>query len=84
MVSESETVVSISPSTACSGCHAAGFCNVTGDTKKTITVTGSHSVKEGDNVMVYMEAGLGYNAVILGYVTPLFVTLITLLPLPGV
>jgi sigma-E factor negative regulatory protein RseC len=72
-------LVTITPSTACSGCHAKGSCNVTGGEKKIISVDGSYDVKPGDSVVVQMKESMGYTALILGYILPFVSVMATLI-----
>lgn len=73
--------VSIVSASACSGCHAAGICSLSGKEEKIIEVPGRYSVRPGENVKVLMTQSQGYTAVLLGYVLPmvLVVSLLTIL-----
>ena len=62
--------VLISPSSACSGCHAEGSCNLSGKEEKIVEVHGSYDVKPGDMVTIVMEQSMGYVALFLGYILP--------------
>lgn len=74
-------IVTISTSSACSGCHAKGSCNTFGNEEKMIEVEGSYNVKPGDNVTVMMMQSMGYKALFLGYILPFFSVLATLITL---
>lgn len=62
--------VRISPSSACSGCHAEGSCNLSGKEDKIVEVHGRYDVKPGDMVTVIMEQSMGFTALFLGYILP--------------
>ena len=65
--------VTITSSSACSGCHAEGSCNMSGKEEKVIEVRGKYDVKPGDSVTVLMKQSMGYAALLLGYVLPIIV-----------
>ena len=71
--------IRITPSSACSGCHAEGSCNLSGKEDKLVTVAGKYNVECGDHVKVAMEQSMGYKAVMLGYVIPLIVLILSLI-----
>ncbi len=64
---------------ACSGCHAEGSCALTGKEEKIVEVLGNYSVSAGDLVTVMMTQSMGYAAVILGYIMPLLMVILTLI-----
>jgi len=66
-------VVRITSSSACSGCHAEGYCNISDQKEKYINVTGSHDVSPGDHVILLMTQSMGFRALSLGYLLPLIV-----------
>jgi sigma-E factor negative regulatory protein RseC len=70
--------VRISSASACSGCHAAGSCTLTGKEEKIIDISGTYNVMAGDIVTVVMKKSMGYIAVALGYIFP-FLGVITIL-----
>jgi sigma-E factor negative regulatory protein RseC len=70
--------VSISASSACSGCHAKGTCSTFGSEEKMIVVDGTYDVLPGENVTVVMAQSTGYKALFLGYIFP-FVSVIAVL-----
>ncbi len=65
--------VTITSSSACSGCHAEGSCNMSGKEEKIIEVRGNYDVKPGDKVTILMKQSMGYAALLLGYVFPIIV-----------
>jgi len=70
--------VSISASSACSGCHAEGVCSLSGREEKIVEVPGSYNVRPGENVKVMMKLSSGYTAVLFGYVIPLILVVAVL------
>ena len=69
---DKSVIVSISAASACSGCHAEGSCTLSGKEEKIIEVSGSYDVKPGDTVTILMKQSMGYAALFLGYLLPLF------------
>jgi sigma-E factor negative regulatory protein RseC len=67
--------VSISSTSACSGCHAEGSCNMSGKEEKIIEVRGRYNVSQGDKVTILMKQSMGYAALFLGYVIPVVVVI---------
>lgn len=65
--------VSITSSPACSGCHAEGFCGISGNEERIIYVKGRYNVSPGDMVTILMEQKTGYKAVIISYLIPLVI-----------
>jgi sigma-E factor negative regulatory protein RseC len=80
-IDDKSVIVSISSSTACSGCHAEGSCNMAGKEEKIIEVTGRYNVHPGEKVTILMKQSMGYAALFLGYLLPLIsvVTVLTIL-----
>ncbi len=72
---KSVTVI-ISSESACSGCHAEGFCSLSGKEDKIIDIPGSYNVEPGQNVTVLMKKSMGYSAVMLGYVVPFILVIV--------
>ena len=69
----------------CAACHAKGFCSA-GDTKDKIIDVEYYNNGEfavGDEVEVIMNRSMGFKAVWISYVIPLFILLIFLLTLQG-
>jgi sigma-E factor negative regulatory protein RseC len=71
--------VSISAESPCSGCHAEGSCSLSGKEEKIIEVSGNYNVKPGDPVTILMEQSMGYTALLLGYILPLFSVVLCLI-----
>jgi sigma-E factor negative regulatory protein RseC len=75
---EKSVLVSISSASACSGCHAAGSCTLSGKDEKIIEVSGTYNVKPGDTVTILMKQSVGFAALFFGYLLPL-ISVITML-----
>jgi len=75
------TTVEIVSESACSSCHAKSLCSRSESKTKNIEVRtrGWDSFKPGDEVDVVLKASMGFKAVWLGYVIPLFVLLAVLM-----
>lgn len=73
--------IRISPESACSGCHAEGFCNLTGREDKILNVSGKFNVSAGDKVNVVIASSMGVRAVLLGYLIPLIILIAVLVTL---
>lgn len=75
------TTVEIISESACSACHAKSLCSLSESKNKTISVPtrGWDSYQPGDEVEVVLKASMGYKAVWLAYVIPLFVLMTVLL-----
>lgn len=71
-------VVTIVSSSACSGCHAEGSCNMSGKEEKIIEVRGRYDVKPGDKVTILMKQSMGYAALLLGYLLPIIFVVVCL------
>jgi sigma-E factor negative regulatory protein RseC len=74
---KSVTVI-ISSEAACSGCHAEGACNLSGQKEKIIEIPGSYDVSPGDQVTINMKQSMGYAALFLGYIFPIVPVIIIL------
>jgi len=83
-ISNNSVIVSISATSACSGCHAEGGCTLSGKEEKVIEVTGSYNVAPGDIVTVLMNQSMGFTALFLGYLFPLVLVIIMLIILSSV
>lgn len=77
------TTVEIISESACSACHAKGLCSLSDSKAKTVMVptSGWDSFSPGDEVNVVLKLTMGYKAVWLAYVVPLFVLVAVLLGL---
>jgi len=77
-VSAGSVLVSITSNAACSGCHADGYCNLSGKNEKMIDIDGSYNVVPGDTVTVLMKQSSGLTAVLLSYILPLAILIMSL------
>jgi len=77
---ESVTIL-ISSASACSGCHAANSCTLSQAEEKIIEIHGNYRVERGDKVKVLMKKTMGYSALFIGYIAPLFLVVIMLIVL---
>lgn len=75
------TTVEIISADACSSCHAASLCGLSGFKKKLVQLPsdGWSDRKVGDEVDVVLKATMGLKAVWLAYVLPLIVLVAVLL-----
>ena len=73
--------VSIVAKSACAACSAKGACNVTEIKEETVEVNKSRNAnyKIGDRVEILMEKSQGTRAVVLGYILPFVLLLLTLI-----
>ena len=75
-----QVFVKLMVQSACESCHSKSGCSVSGQKDKTVVVTtpeaGNYKPNEG--VIVSMKGNVGITAVILSYVVPLFLLLLTL------
>ncbi|MBK8883522.1 MAG: SoxR reducing system RseC family protein [Bacteroidales bacterium] len=78
-IENKSVLVVITAHSACSGCHAAEACTMTGKEEKIIEVKGLYNVKPGDEVTIFMKQSNGYLAVLLAYVIPLVTILFSLI-----
>ena len=72
--------VTIVSQSACSSCHAKGVCHA-GDMKEKVVEVADpdHSYEIGQHVTVLLQESDGFRALLLGYVTPFFVVLVSLI-----
>ncbi len=64
---------------ACSACHAKGVCSVAGTQEKSVDVIHDGNVETGEKVNVVLKQSLGYKALLLGYIIPFLVVLVSLI-----
>ncbi|NDP20573.1 MAG: SoxR reducing system RseC family protein [Paludibacter sp.] len=71
--------VLITQLSACSSCHANGACSAADKDDKIIEVeTSDPSFRVGDRVMLYGQTSMGLQAVLLAFVIPFLIILVTL------
>lgn len=76
--------VSVSAGSACDGCHARSVCQPGGEREKIIRVDGSYPmIFPGDRVVVSMQSGQGFGAVVMAYIIPVIVLVSTLFAVKG-
>ena len=76
--------VEIVSSSACSECHAAGLCGVSGAVKKLVDVPARFGDwQQGQEVDVALKRSMGFKAVWLAYMIPLVILMAVLLALNG-
>lgn len=80
-ISGDRVFVRILSQSACSACHAKGACSIADVEEKIIETEADPKEKwaTGDKVMVKMEESLGRKAVVLGYVLPFIVLLLSVI-----
>ncbi len=73
--------VTIVSESACSACHAKGFCGAADMKEKIIEVKNpkNEELKPGDSVTIVMQKSTGLKAVFYGYILPFIVLMATLL-----
>ena len=76
-----ELQVSIISEESCASCNLKGSCSVSEVTEKIIdiTVADPKEYKTGEAVTVFYKQTLGFRALLLGYVLPFLIMLITLI-----
>ncbi len=79
-VNGSTVVVRIESQSACGHCQAKGHCGMAESADKLIEVSHSdpESFEAGNKVMLSLQRSLGYKALLLGYVIPFLILLVTL------
>ncbi len=72
--------VSIMSDSACSGCHAKGKCGLAESKEKIVTVarTAKHNVQIGDEVEVVISVRGGIFAVVMAYIIPVVIVVLSL------
>lgn len=80
-VAADKYAIKIIQQSACATCHAAALCTAAESKEKIIEATAPHNAtfEIGDNVIVYGKTSLGYKALMLAFVIPLIISLITLI-----
>jgi sigma-E factor negative regulatory protein RseC len=79
-VTEGTVKVNLLNVDSCAACHAKAGCGVSAVDRKIIEITDTTGTyAKGDQVKVSLEHGVGARALILGYVLPFFVLLVSLI-----
>ena len=70
-VSDDKITVLVSRASACGGCHAKGFCTST-NSKETLMLipNGGESVSQDDEVKVFINRSVGFQAVAFAFILP--------------
>jgi len=76
-----KVAVMIIAQSACSSCHSKGMCTALDMKEKVIEVKRNRNLelKTGDKVILQMKQSMGHKAVILGYLLPFLLLIITLI-----
>ena len=79
-VTSTDVLVSIINQSACADCHAKGACGMADSTEKNVVVQKSnHNFRIGQEVKVILKQSLGFKALLLGYIIPFFLVVISLI-----
>jgi len=74
--------VSIMPQSACGNCHSKSYCGMAEMAEKIVEVASlddKRTFDVGQKVMVQLRKSLGYKALLLGYLIPFLIILLTLI-----
>jgi sigma-E factor negative regulatory protein RseC len=74
--------VSIMPQSACGNCHSKSYCGMAEMAEKIVEVASQDyekTYKVGQKVTVQLRKSLGYKALLLGYLIPFMIILLTLI-----
>lgn len=79
-ITDNQVFVRLMVQSACESCHSKSGCSVSGQKEKTVVVNTADAgnYKPNEGVIVLMRGNVGITAVILSYVVPLFLLLLTL------
>jgi sigma-E factor negative regulatory protein RseC len=79
-IEDGTILVDIEVASACSACHAKGYCTAFGKSDKIIEIPSSRypEIQSGDKVNVIIRESLGMQALLLGYILPVIVLILTL------
>jgi len=79
-------IADILTKSACASCQLKGICSVSDVEKKEVAISSSNSTKYnvGDKVIVYLPEKKALQAVLWGYVFPLFIVVVILFILIGI
>ena len=70
-------LVKIMVLSACASCHAKGVCSAADMAEKIVETVPIEKVEKGDKVIVEMEEKLGFKAVIISFLIPFIILMIT-------
>jgi sigma-E factor negative regulatory protein RseC len=80
-IGDGAITVKITAHPACSSCHASGVCNASGSVDKYFKLPFQEGISNGQNVRIITSLSTGFRALMLGYLYPLLVLLISLIVL---
>ncbi len=85
-VEDDTIIVNIIAQSVCTSCHAKGICSVANMEEKSIEVhrKPGYNYKPGERVTVAIEKSLGTKAVMIGYVIPFLIILVSLIILSSI
>lgn len=78
-IGDGAITVKITAHPACSSCHASGVCNASGTVDKFFELPLQEGITEGQDVRIITSLSTGFRALLLGYVYPLLVLIISLI-----
>jgi sigma-E factor negative regulatory protein RseC len=79
-ISTTDVQVTIINNSACADCHAKGACGMADSAEKKVVVQKSnHNFSIGQEVKVILRQSLGFKALLLGYIIPFFLVVISLI-----
>ena len=74
--------VSIQPQSACGNCHSKSYCGMAEVAEKIVEVQSpapGTKLEKGQHVIISLKKSLGYRALILGYLLPFVILLLSLI-----
>jgi len=75
-----DVIIGFTQPTSCASCYAKGYCSASEMKEKSMQInTGNTSYTEGEQVTISIRRSMGMQAVMLSYVLPVFLFLITLI-----
>lgn len=85
-VSGQKVFVRVESRAACGNCHARSHCSMTDLDEKVIEVIPGHGriYEPGQQVIVTLEQSLGFKALMLGYIFPFIILLVSILVLMSI
>lgn len=78
-IGDGSITVKITAHPACSSCHASGICNASGSVDKYFELPAQEGINEGQDVRVITSLSTGFRALLLGYLYPLLVLVVSLI-----
>jgi len=81
-VENKQVWVRIQPQSACGNCHSKSYCGMAEVAEKIVEVSpgdASRKLEVGQKVVVTLKQSLGYRALLLGYLLPFLILVVTLI-----